>query len=82
MGITVDAAFEVLRRYARSHQLAMRDVSRRVVDGDLQLPKPKPNLNTAVCGSCGDPRPSPVTGRRQVPAAGVARAGAEPVSEG
>ena len=38
MGITVDAAFEVLRRYARSHHLAMRDVSRRVVDGDLPLP--------------------------------------------
>ena len=40
LGITVDAAFELLRRYARSHHLAMRDVSRRVVDGDLPLPLP------------------------------------------
>jgi PAS domain S-box-containing protein len=38
MGITVEAAFEVLRRYARSHQMAVREVSRRVVDGDLPLP--------------------------------------------
>jgi AmiR/NasT family two-component response regulator len=37
-GITVDAAFDLLRRYARSHHLAMRDVAHRVVDGDLPLP--------------------------------------------
>ena len=37
VGITPEAAFELLRRYARSHQEAMRDVSRRVVDGDLPL---------------------------------------------
>ena len=34
MGITMDAAFEVLRRHARGHHEAMQDVSRRVVDGD------------------------------------------------
>jgi len=37
VGITMDVAFEVLRRYARGHHLAMRDVARRVVDGDLEL---------------------------------------------
>ena len=37
VGITPEAAFELLRKYARSHQEAMRDVSRRVVDGDLPL---------------------------------------------
>jgi len=40
VGITPEAAFELLRRYARSHQEAMRDVSRRVVDGDLPLQAP------------------------------------------
>jgi PAS domain S-box-containing protein len=40
VGITVDAAFEVLRRYARGHHSSMRDVSRQVVDGDLELPVP------------------------------------------
>lgn len=38
LGITTEAAFELLRRYARSHHEAVRDVARRVVDGDLQLP--------------------------------------------
>jgi PAS domain S-box-containing protein len=38
VGITVDAAFEVLRGYARSHHLAMQEVSRRVVAGDLPPP--------------------------------------------
>jgi len=38
VGITPEAAFELLRRYARQHRVAMRDVSRRVVDGDLPLP--------------------------------------------
>ena len=39
-GITPQAAFELLRGYARSHHLAMREVSRRVVGGDLPPPPP------------------------------------------
>jgi AmiR/NasT family two-component response regulator len=31
-GLTVDVAFEALRRAARSHQLRLHDLARRVVD--------------------------------------------------
>ena len=34
-GTTIDAAFERLRAHARKHQLAIRDVSRLVLDGEL-----------------------------------------------
>lgn len=40
VGITPEAAFELMRGYARQHQVAMQDVSRRVVGGDLPLPPP------------------------------------------
>jgi len=39
-GTTVDAAFERLRAHARKHQLAIRDVSRLVLDGELFAEKP------------------------------------------
>lgn len=38
--ITPETAFERLRTYARKHQLAIRDVSRLVIDGELFTPKP------------------------------------------
>ncbi len=38
--ITPETAFERLRTYARKHQLAIRDVSRLVIDGELFAPKP------------------------------------------
>lgn len=37
-GISPDEAFTKLHRYARGHNLAVRDVSRRLVDGSLRLP--------------------------------------------
>jgi len=39
-GTTIDAAFERLRAHARKHQLAIRDVSRLVLDGELFASKP------------------------------------------
>jgi AmiR/NasT family two-component response regulator len=45
LGITVQAAFEVLRRYARGQQLPVREVSRRVVAGELPM-SPSPNPAT------------------------------------
>ena len=39
-GLTVSAAFDLMRRYARSNQLLLRDVAREVVRGqDVQLPQ-------------------------------------------
>jgi PAS domain S-box-containing protein len=37
-GIPPDAAYQVLRHYARSHHLSLRDVCRRLVAGELTLP--------------------------------------------
>jgi PAS domain S-box-containing protein len=39
-GTTIDVAFERLRAHARKHQLAIRDVSRLVLDGELFASKP------------------------------------------
>jgi PAS domain S-box-containing protein len=39
-GTTIDAAFERLRAHARKHQLAIRDVSHLVLDGELFASKP------------------------------------------
>ena len=39
-GITPDVSFERLRRHARKHHLAIRDVCRHVVDGDILPPLP------------------------------------------
>jgi PAS domain S-box-containing protein len=39
-GTTIDAAFERLRAHARKHQLAIREVSRLVLDGELFPSKP------------------------------------------
>jgi AmiR/NasT family two-component response regulator len=39
-GTTIDAAFERLRAHARKHQLAIRDVSRLVLHGELFAEKP------------------------------------------
>ena len=39
-GTTIDAAFERLRAHARKHQLAIRDASRLVLDGELFASKP------------------------------------------
>ncbi len=55
-GVHPDAGFERLRRYARDHDLALRDVARQLVDGTLtllpevlrRLPGP-----TTVCNRCG-----------------------------
>ena len=37
-GVHPDAGFERLRRYARDHELALRDVARQLVEGSLTLP--------------------------------------------
>jgi PAS domain S-box-containing protein len=36
-GVNPDAGFERMRRYARDHELALRDVARQLVDGTLLL---------------------------------------------
>lgn len=36
-GVPPGAAFEMLRRYARNNNRMLRDVCRRVVDGELDL---------------------------------------------
>ena len=38
--IPVDEAFRLLRRFARSHNLGLRDVAHRVVDSGLTIPLP------------------------------------------
>ncbi len=38
--IPVDEAFRLLRMFARSHNLGLRDVARRVVEAELQIPLP------------------------------------------
>ena len=37
-GVPVDEAFDLIRAYARSHQLPLRDVASRLVRRELQLP--------------------------------------------
>jgi AmiR/NasT family two-component response regulator len=36
-GVTTDAAFHTLRRHARDQNLAIREVSRRLIAGELSL---------------------------------------------
>jgi len=52
LGITMQAAFELLRRYARGQQLTVREVSRRVVVGELSM-SPPPNAATRNSSSTG-----------------------------
>jgi GAF domain-containing protein len=44
-GIHMDAAFELLRAYARSHNETVRSVSERVVAGTLELPEASSGLS-------------------------------------
>jgi len=41
--ISPDTAFDLLRRYARSHNVTIRDVSRRLLDGNLLLDSESPH---------------------------------------
>ena len=36
-GVTIEQAFELIRRYARSHQLGISQVAARLVDRSLRL---------------------------------------------
>lgn len=63
LGIGVDAAFDLLRRYARSNHLTIHDVSRRVATGDLALTtsptNQTPRATNEAEGRCMEATPRP-----------------------